>query len=65
VTSRILRRIAVCTVAVLCAGVLSACPRQGEGPAERVGKTMDKGVAKVGEGLEKAGEAIQGTAQGN
>ncbi len=37
------------------------CP----GPAERVGKTMDKGVAKVGEGLEKAGEAIQGTAQGN
>ena len=41
------------------------CPHQGEGPAERVGKTADKGVAAVGRGVEKTGEVIQGAATGN
>ena len=46
--------------------LLAGCPRQGgEGPAERVGKSIDRGAAKVGEGLEKAGEAIQDAAGGS
>ncbi|MFN2426151.1 MAG: hypothetical protein ABR587_06855 [Candidatus Binatia bacterium] len=53
----------VAAVAV-CAAVLAGCPRQGEGPAERVGKTVDKGAAAVGHGIEKTGDAIERTAEG-
>lgn len=55
---------AVLTITVACAGLLAGCPRQGEGPAERVGKTMDKGVGAVGKGVAKTGEAIEGAATG-
>lgn len=48
----------------LCTAVLAGCPRQGEGPAERVGKTMDKGAAAVGRGIEKTGDAIEDAATG-
>jgi hypothetical protein len=56
-------RIAVLGIAVVCSIGLTACPhRHGhhEGPAEKVGKTMDHGAAAVGRGVEKTGEAIQG-----
>jgi hypothetical protein len=49
---------------LICAAVIAGCPRQGEGPAERVGKTMDKGAAAVGRGVEKTGDAIEGAATG-
>ncbi len=52
------------TVGLVCTALLAGCPRQGEGPAERVGKSMDKGAAAVGRGIEKTGEAIQGAATG-
>jgi len=58
------RTLAVWTIALASATLLTACPRQGEGPAERVGKTMDKGVAAVGRGVEKTGDAIEGAATG-
>jgi len=58
------RPFAVLTLSLVCATLLAACPRQGEGPAERVGKTMDKGVGAVGHGVEKTGEAIEGAATG-
>lgn len=41
---------------------LSACEK--EGPAERAGKEADKAVANVGKSIEKAGESIRDTAQG-
>lgn len=47
-----------------CAAVLAGCPHRGEGPAERVGKGMDKGVQAVGHGIEKTGDAIENTAGG-
>ena len=56
--------LAILTISAACAAFLAACPRQGEGPAERVGKTMDKGAAAVGRGVEKTGEAIEDTATG-
>ena len=60
------RILAVSFIAILSASLLSACPRRtGEGPAERVGKTMDKGVEAVGRGVEKTGDAIQDAASGN
>lgn len=60
-----LRPFAILTISAACAALLTACPHQGEGPAERVGKTMDKGVGAVGKGVEKTGEVIQGAAGGN
>lgn len=59
-----LRPFAVLTISAVCAAFLSACPHQGEGPAERVGKTMDKGAAAVGKGVKKTGEALEGAATG-
>ena len=58
------RRLTLAVVALASATLFTACPRQGEGPAERVGKTMDKGAAAVGHGIEKTGEAIEGAAEG-
>lgn len=59
-----LRPLAVLTISVACAAFLTACPHQGEGPAERVGKSMDKGAAAVGKGVRKTGEALEGAATG-
>jgi hypothetical protein len=56
--------IAVLALGVVCAAMLAGCPRQGEGPAERVGKTMDKGAAAVGHGVERTGDAIEDAAEG-
>ncbi len=56
--------LAVVAIGIVCAAALAGCPRQGEGPAERVGKTMDKGVSAVGRGVEKTGEAIGDAAEG-
>lgn len=56
--------IGLATVTLVCAVALTGCPRQGEGPAERVGKSMDKGAAAVGRGIGKAGDAIEGAATG-
>ncbi|HEY5895562.1 MAG TPA: hypothetical protein VIT91_20265 [Chthoniobacterales bacterium] len=50
--------IAVCIAAILMAG----CYGPG-GPAQRTGRTIDHGAAKVGEAVEKTGEKIQETAQ--
>lgn len=36
---------------------MAAC--QKEGPAERAGKTVDKGLDKAGEQVEKAGDKIK------
>lgn len=54
----------IVTIGLACAIALAGCPRQGEGPAERVGKTMDKGAAAVGKGVAKTGEAIEDAATG-
>jgi hypothetical protein len=51
-------------LSVLMAGLsLSGCQKQ-EGPAERAGKAIDKGVEKAGQQIEKAGENIQDAAKG-
>ena len=56
--------LAIVTISLVCATVLAGCPHQGEGPAERVGKSMDKGAAAVGRGIGKAGDAVEGAATG-
>lgn len=43
---------------------LPGCDSQ-EGPMEKAGKSVDNAVEKTGEQMEKAGEAIQDTAQGD
>lgn len=37
---------------------LSGCAKQ-EGPAERAGKAVDNAASKVGEQVEKAGDAVK------
>lgn len=60
-----IRPFAVLSISLACATILTACPHgRGEGPAERVGKTMDKGAAAVGRGVEKTGDVIEDTAEG-
>lgn len=54
--------IAAAAIGVLLAG-LSGCQKQ-EGPAENVGKEIDKVIGKVGQNVEKAGEKIQDAAKG-
>lgn len=56
--------LSILAIGVVCAAALAGCPRQGEGPAERVGKTVDKGVGAVGHGIEKTGDAIEDAAEG-
>lgn len=63
-STNIQRTMAIAALGLVCATFLAACPRQGEGPAERVGKTMDKGVSTVGQGIEKTGDAIDDAASG-
>jgi hypothetical protein len=50
--------IPICVVAIWTAG----CHGPG-GPAERTGRSIDRGAAKVGETVEKTGEKIQETAR--
>jgi len=47
--------------AILVVG-LSACEKK-EGPAERVGKEIDKSIESAGKQLEKAGDKIQDAAK--
>lgn len=41
---------------------LSSC-QEPEGPAERAGKEIDRGILKAGQVLEEAGKKIQDTAK--
>lgn len=41
---------------------LSGC-QEPEGPAERAGKEIDRGIVKAGQVLEEAGKKIQETAK--
>lgn len=50
--------ISMCIAAILAAG----CEGPG-GPAQRTGRTIDHGAAKVGEAVEKTGESIQEAAR--
>ena len=56
------------TAAALAVGVimlaLLGCQKH-EGPAESAGKEIDKATQKVGEQIEKAGDKIQDTANGD
>lgn len=50
--------------AAMLLGLVPGCQKK-EGPAEQAGKEVDKAVAKVGQQIEKAGDAIQDAAKGN
>jgi hypothetical protein len=44
---------------------VAAChSRSNEGPAERAGEKIDKGISKLGEKMEEGGERLQEKAQG-
>ena len=46
-------------------GLVLALPgcQESEGPAERAGKEIDRGIVKAGQVLEEAGKKIQETAK--
>ncbi len=48
---------------ILLFGSLVGCQKE-EGPAEKAGQAIDKATGKIGEQVEKAGEAIQDAARG-
>jgi hypothetical protein len=49
--------LAAVTIAGLTLALLTACER--EGPMERAGKEIDRGVERSGEAMEKAGDKIK------
>jgi hypothetical protein len=59
---KIINIIAFALAALALAFGLSACERK-EGPAERAGKQLDKGIESVGKKIEKTGQQIQDAAQ--
>ncbi|MGH7835808.1 MAG: hypothetical protein ACREQK_19345 [Candidatus Binatia bacterium] len=52
------KTIGIFVLAVVLAGGLAACKKE-EGPAERAGKQLDKGMEKAGQEMEKAGEKVK------
>jgi hypothetical protein len=54
---RRLKMLAAVTIAGLTLALLTACER--EGPMERAGKEIDRGVERSGEAMEKAGDKIK------
>lgn len=54
--------IALLLIAVLL--MLAGCGSKESGPAEHVGKEIDKATVSVGKQLEKAGESIQDAGKG-
>lgn len=54
-----------CFLGLLAASVLvSACSSSEEpGPVERAGRSVDRAVYKVGEGVERVGQKIQNSAE--
>jgi hypothetical protein len=55
------RRISLAFSAVLLGLTLVAC--QKEGPAEKMGKEVDKAAEKTGEAMEKAADSVKDTAK--
>jgi predicted small secreted protein len=51
---------------VVSAFSLAAChPNRHEGPAERAGEKIDKGLNKMGEKMEEGGQKLQDKARGD
>ena len=55
------RRISLTLSAVLLGLTLVACKK--EGPAEKMGKEVDKAMEKTGEAMEKAADSVKGAAE--
>ena len=55
------RRISLAFSAILLGLTLVACKK--EGPAEKMGKEVDKAVEKTGQAMEKAAEDVKDTAK--
>lgn len=55
------RRISLAFGAILLGLTLVACEK--EGPAEKMGKEVDKAVEKTGQAMEKAAEDVKDTAK--
>jgi hypothetical protein len=55
------RRISLAFSAVLLGLTLVACKK--EGPAEKMGKEVDKAMEKTGEAMEKAADSVKDTAK--
>ena len=50
--------------AAMLLGLVPGCQKR-EGPAAQAGKEVDKAVERVGQQIEKAGDAIQDAAKGD
>jgi outer membrane PBP1 activator LpoA protein len=55
------RKICLAVNAVLLALILVACEKK-EGPAEKMGKEVDKAAEKAGQAMEKAADSVKDTA---
>jgi hypothetical protein len=61
-----MRRTTSIGIALAVALALLGCGQKDDGgPAERAGKAIDKGLAKAGEAVEKAGQNLQEASKGD
>jgi len=55
----------IISTALIASALLIAIPGCEKGPAQKAGKSIDNAVDNTGDQIEKAGDAIKDTAQGN
>lgn len=57
--------LATLTVVVVSFGAVSCSKEEPQGPAEQAGESVDNAMKDIGKNLEKAGQEMQDTAEGN
>ncbi|MFZ0469939.1 MAG: hypothetical protein WAL92_13540 [Thiogranum sp.] len=62
-----MKLVQIVSAALVASALLLALPgcERNEGPAEQAGKSIDNAATKAGDQIEKAGDAIKDTAQGD
>jgi hypothetical protein len=60
-----MKLVQIVSAALIASALLVALPGcEKQGPAERAGESIDNAATKAGDQIEKAGDAIKDTAQG-
>lgn len=61
-----MKLVQIVSAALVASALLVALPGcEKQGPAERAGESIDNAATKAGDQIEKAGDAIKDTAQGD
>jgi hypothetical protein len=60
-----MKLVQIASAALMVSALFIALPGCDKGPAEKAGESIDNAVDNTGDQIEKAGDSIKDTAQGN